>query len=83
MTPEERSRRAKIAANSRWAKTPDRLGAMAPARRGLVEKFEREVDPDGTLDPKVRAKLVQSALKAHYLRMAANSVKSRKKKKAS
>ena len=64
LTPEERSLRARIAANSRWAKT-DRAGATEAARRGFYERFEREVDPDGKLDPVERAKRTDNAIKAH------------------
>ncbi len=40
---------ARIAAAERWARTPDRAAATEPARRGLRARFEREVDPDGSL----------------------------------
>jgi len=82
VTPEERRTRASIAADTRWARTPDRLGATAPARRGLIAKFEREVDPDGQLPPDVRTKLAENARRAFYKRLAARSVKTRRKKAA-
>ncbi len=41
---------ARIAAAERWARTPDRVAATEPARRGLRARFEREADPEGALD---------------------------------
>ena len=55
--PRERSAIAQIAAHSRWAQTPDRTAATAPARRAALERFERQVDPDGTLPPDVPRQL--------------------------
>jgi hypothetical protein len=37
----------------------------------MMARFEREVDPDGTLDPETRARMVESARSAHYARIAA------------
>jgi|GraSoiStandDraft_2_1057267.scaffolds.fasta_scaffold75270_3 hypothetical protein len=45
LTPAQRSERARIAANARWTKEPDRLAATAPGRRAMHEAFERQVDP--------------------------------------
>lgn len=83
MTPEERSRRASIAANARWSREPDRLGATEHLRRGLERKFEDEVDPERTLDPKVRAKLAANARKAFYMRIQERSRKVRARRNAS
>jgi hypothetical protein len=82
LTPEQRSLRSRIAAHTRWSTTTDRRGATAAARRGFDERFEREVDPEGTLDPAMRAKLAENARRAHFLRMAAKSAKVRAKRKA-
>ena len=80
LTPPERSIRAQIAAHERWAKTPDRTSATAPARRALEAKFEREVDPDGKLSPIERAKRVENARKAYYARLALKSAEARRRK---
>lgn len=77
----ERSLSASIAADTRWSRTPDRAAATAPARRALEEKFEREVDPEGILDPALRAKLAQNAKSAHYKRLALKSARARRKAK--
>ena len=74
------SLRGKLAAHSRWARTPDRSGATAPARRGFDARFEREVDPEGKLAQGVRARLVESARKAYFARLAYLSAKARRKR---
>lgn len=78
----ERAMRGRLGAHTRWAKEIDRTAATAPARRALLERFEREVDPDGTLDPAERQKRAESARKAFYTRMALKSAQSRRRKKA-
>ena len=80
-TPAERRLISKKAAHTRWAQTPDRLGAMAPARRGFEEKLARQVDPDGKMSQAERAKAVESARKAFYADMALKSAVARRKKK--
>lgn len=79
MPTSDRSMRARIAASDRWAREPDRTRATAPARAGLEAKFERLVDPDGTLPPDERAKRVASAKTAHYTRMALTRGRRRRK----
>ncbi len=74
------SLRARIAANTRWAFTPDRRAATAAARAGLAQRWEREVDPEGTLPPDERARRVESLRKAHYSRMALASAKKRRRR---
>lgn len=81
MTPEERTRRARIAAHTRWGKTPDRTAATEAARRGLLAKFEREADPDGVMSPADRAAAAENLRRAHYLRMAAARAAAAKKRR--
>lgn len=71
--------RARIAANDRWARTADRSAATQPARDGLAARFEREVDPEGKLDPAERAIRAASARRAHFQRLALLSARSRRK----
>lgn len=78
--PESRSLVGKIAAHASWANTPDRTARTAPARAALMEKFERQVDPDGVLSPAERAKRAESARKAYFLRLALKSADSRRRK---
>jgi hypothetical protein len=78
MTPAEARLRGQIGANSRWAREADRSAATAPARAGLLARFEREVDPDGLLPPEERARRVESARRAHMQRIALASAKARR-----
>jgi hypothetical protein len=78
LTPEQRSLRAKIAAYSSWAKTADRAGRTAAARRAALDRFDREVDPDGVLPAEERAQRSACARKAHYSRMAYLSARARR-----
>lgn len=71
------SANASIAANTRWAHEPDRTAATAPARDALEARFEREVDPDGTLPPDERAKRARNAKRAFYQSLAIKSAKAR------
>ena len=81
MTTTERTMAAQIAANDSWAHTPDRNARTAPARAALMARFEREVDPDGTLPPQERAKRAANARTAHFTRLALASARSRRKAK--
>jgi hypothetical protein len=76
--PEVRSKSARIAANSRWARECFRQEALAPARRGLYRRFEREVDPDGVLSPEERAKRVDTAMSTYFTQMALRSAQTRR-----
>lgn len=82
MTPEERTRRAKIAALTRWGKTTDRSAATEAARRGLRAKFEREADPDGVMSPAARKQAADALERAHMLRMASARSKAAQRRKA-
>jgi hypothetical protein len=73
--------RASLAAHSRWAGEPDRKEALQPARDGLLARFERQVDPDGVLDPGERAKRAESARQAFYKAMQLKSSRSRAAKR--
>ena len=60
---------ARLGAYSMHAKH-DSHRIAANARRGFLAKFEREVDPDGTLDPADRERRARSAMRAHMTRIA-------------
>lgn len=76
--PSDRKLSASIAANTRWAKEPDRRAATAPGRRAALQRFEDEVDPERKLPPKERARRADNALKAHMQRIALRSVQARR-----
>jgi hypothetical protein len=77
-----RSLRGRIGAYTRWANTEDRWKATQPARDGFYAKFEREVDPEGKLSPKERAKRAEYARRAYYQRLAVKSVQARQRRKS-
>jgi hypothetical protein len=74
-----RSLVGRIAANERWSRCDDRTAATAPARAAMLARFEREVDPNGTLDPAERARRAEHKRKAWYQRLALKSAQSRRK----
>jgi hypothetical protein len=80
MTPEQRAFRARLAAHARWAKEEDRAAAFAPARRALLDRFEREVDPHGELSPQELARRVEHARKAYMYRLTLRSARVRKQR---
>lgn len=70
LTPAERSLRSSLAAHESWAKTTDRAGRTAKARKALEQKF---LDQAGG-DP-ARA---ESLRKAYFARLALKSVTARR-----
>jgi len=79
--PNERQLIAAMASNTRWALEPDRRRATAPARAGLLARFEREADPDGQLTPNERAYRAEKLLQAHMLRMSLKAATARRRKR--
>ncbi len=79
LTPTERSIRARIAANTRWAKEPDRLAATAPGRRAAFEKLVNEVDPHRVLTETERLKRVKNAQQAQMARVRLEASKKRRR----
>ena len=82
LTTEERALRARAAAHQSWANTADPSARTEPGRRAALERFEREVDPDGTLPPEERARRAAHARKAYFARLALKSAQARRRKKA-
>lgn len=80
-TPAERSRDARIAALSRWAHEDPTANAVR-GQRGLQDRFEREVDPDGVLNPAERARRAECARKAHMERLSKAGVAARQARAA-
>ncbi|ORV90761.1 hypothetical protein AWC11_12020 [Mycobacterium interjectum] len=74
--------RASLAANTSWANTKNRAARTAQARAALLDKFEKQVDPDGVMPPGERAKRAENARRAHYQQMAYKSAKVRQHRKA-
>lgn len=77
-SPESRAAAGRIGGHTTHARYGSDLIA-ARARRGLFAKFEREVDPDGVLDPAERACRAEHAQKAFMQRIALKSAAKRRK----
>lgn len=81
-SPLEYSLHAKARSEKSWAQTDDRSARTAPARAASPADprfFEKQVDPDGVLDPADRARRAGHARKAYYARLALKSARSRRK----
>lgn len=78
----ERTLKASMAANFRWAFEEDRSAATRPARRAVESKFEREVDPLGELDPAERGRRATSLRRAHMQKLALLSAQARRRRRA-
>ncbi|MEW6477617.1 MAG: hypothetical protein AB1679_35675 [Actinomycetota bacterium] len=78
MTPEQRVMRARLGAFAQHAKYDPRQ-TTAKARQTFAERFEREVDPDGALEPAERARRAEAAKRAYYTRLALLSSQARRK----
>ena len=72
-SPARRALRARRAAHHLHAGIPDAAAHTAPARAAFLGRFEREVDPDGALDPGERTRRAEHARKAFFLRLALTS----------
>lgn len=79
-SPAERALRARLAAHTSWASTTDRAARTENARKVFQDRFEKQVDPEGALDPVERAKRAESARKAFYSRLALQSAQARRRK---
>jgi hypothetical protein len=80
LTPEEAALRGRIGAYRLHA-THDPKETTAKARQSFLAKFEREVDPDGTLPESERTRRAECARKAHFARLAHASARARRQKK--
>ena len=81
LTPAERSLRARLAIETRWAREADRKAATAKARAGLLARFEAEVDPEGKLAPAERRERAERLRKAAMLKMSLRSAQVRRARK--
>jgi len=72
---------ARMAAHLLHARIADPAAHTAPARAAFMSRFEREVDPEGVLEPAERARRAEHAKKAYFLRLALASRKARAAKR--
>src|SRR4051794_37415608 len=76
-SPSQRAMRAWMAAHHLHANVADPAAHTAPARAAFLSRFEREVDPEGLLDPRERARRAEHARKAYFTRLALASAHAR------
>jgi hypothetical protein len=73
----ERRIRAQVAAHSRLARErPDEI--TLAARQGLLARFERDADPDGTLPERERRRRAWHLYQAHLYRMQLAGLRARR-----
>lgn len=77
LSPTERSLRARIAAHTLHSKRDSREITSA-ARATFLQKFEQQVDPDGTLPEAERQRRAAAAKRAHFTRLALASARARR-----
>jgi hypothetical protein len=56
----------------------DSRETSAPGRAAFLARFEREVDPDSTLDPEERQRRAAHARSAYFTRLSLRAVQARK-----
>ena len=82
LTPSQRRQRGRIAANARWASTPDhesRLAVTKAGRDAAEQRFADQVDPDRTLTEAERAKAIRNAKRAYFQQLAFRSSRARQR----
>lgn len=73
--------RARVAAYVSWANTADPASRTAAARKAALDRFERQVDPDGTMSAAERTRRAEAARKAYFLGLARKSALARRRRK--
>jgi hypothetical protein len=82
LTPSERALRGRIGAHLSWANTADPKARTKPGRDAFLARFEREVDPDGVMDPAERARRAGHLRKAYMQELAIKSAQKRRENRA-
>lgn len=78
MTPAERTMRARIAAYTLHSRR-DARETTAAARTAFLDRFERQVDPEGTLPEAERRRRAGAAKKAYFTKLALRSAQARRR----
>jgi hypothetical protein len=60
----------------------DSTELTAPARRAFNDRFEKQVDPEGTLAPAERQRRAEAAKKAYFTGLALRSAQARRRPKS-
>ena len=69
----------RIAAEISWSRTEDRSARTSPARQKFLQRFEKQVDPDGKLSAEERYRRAEHAKRAYMLKLAKKSASVRKR----
>jgi hypothetical protein len=80
LSPAERSLRARLAAYAMHARH-DARRTSANGRAAFLARFERQVDPDGRLDPEERRRRAEQARRAYFARLSLAAAKARRAKR--
>src|SRR5215204_518038 len=80
-SPAERSLRARLAAYALHAQRDPRE-TTANGRAAFLARFDREVDPEGLLEPEERRRRAEQARRAYFARLSLAAVKARQAKRA-
>ncbi len=75
----ELSLRGRIGAHVLHSRRDPRL-TTAAAREAFLNRFEREVDPEGILTPEERARRAHHLRKAYFARLALRSAQARRRR---
>jgi hypothetical protein len=75
----DRSLIARLTAHESWAGTADPSARTEPARRVLLDRSERQGDPDGVPTPTERARRAAHTCKAYFTRLGLQSARARRK----
>jgi uncharacterized membrane protein len=81
LNPRQRSELGRTAANTSWARTVVWAERTSEARKAFMGRFEREVDPSGTLEPEQRRRMVEKAKSVYFTQLARNFSRSRGSRK--
>lgn len=73
---------AQAAAHLSWANTASPAARTEPGRRAFLDRFEHQVDPDGSLSPDERTRRAKHARKAYFATLAAKSATARRRRAA-
>lgn len=76
LNPQEASLRGRIGAYALHARH-DPKETTRKAREAFRSRFERDVDPDGTLPPEERSRRAEAARRGFYARLALKSARAR------
>ncbi|HLL68847.1 MAG TPA: hypothetical protein VK453_24505 [Micromonosporaceae bacterium] len=76
LTPQQRSMRARAAAHTRWSKESPDLH-LPKARAAFMDRFAKQVDPDGVLPEAERQRRAGQARTAYFTALAYQSSRAR------